>query len=130
MKSLLLTVALIVFAGTAAVAQTPGTADAHRVFVGGTTILRVQTGAGGMSATQRARHIQDRVNHFLGMGPIRPSQITVEPLGNEATVDVKGHLLFTADWATARFNNTTPMALADEWAARMRRVLPDLTKPK
>ena len=38
----------------------------------------------------------------------------MQPLGNEAVVRVKGQLLFTADWATARFNRTTPTLLA-EW---------------
>ena len=42
----------------------------------------------------------------------------------------KGQLLFTADNATARFNQMTPRQLAEHWAARMRAVLPTLTQPK
>lgn len=115
---------------TAAGAQTPGSANGNAVFVGGTPIMRVRVGAAGYTPNQRARQIQERVNQLLGTGPILPTDIQVQPLGNEATVDVKGHLLFTADWATARFNHTTPMALAQGWAAHMRQVLPSLTKPK
>ena len=43
---------------------------------------------------------------------------------------VKNQLLFTADWATAHFNHTTPTLLANQWAQHMRDVLPGLTQPK
>lgn len=130
MKKTLIYTGLVCLLAGAASAQTPGTANGNAVFVGGTPIMRVRVGAAGYSPDQRARQIQERVNQLLGTGPIRPSDITVEPLGNEATVDVKGKLLFTADWATARFNHTTPMALAQQWADHMRQVLPSLTQPK
>ncbi len=102
----------------------------NAVIVGGTCLMRVQTASGGYSRAQRAAAIQARVNQLLGTGPIAPADITVEPAGNEATVNVKGQLLFTADWATARFNRSTPTDLASVWANNMRRVLPGLTSPK
>lgn len=102
----------------------------NAVLVGGTPIMRVRVASGGFSPEQRAAQIQERVNRFLGQGPIRPGEITVQPAGNEAVVQVKGQLLFTADWATARFNHSTPAQLANMWAAHMRDVLPDLTRPK
>lgn len=105
-------------------------ATSSTVFVGGTEVMRVRVATGGMSTSQRAALIQERVNKFLGQGPIRPADISVAPRGNEAVVLVKGQLLFTADWATARFNRTTPMLLANGWAERMRAVLPSLTQPK
>lgn len=104
--------------------------NSNAVFVGGTPIMRVRVASGGYSPTQRATQIQERVNKFLGQGPISPDDISVQQSGNEAVVQVKGQLLFTADWATARFNHTTPMALATIWADHMRRVLPSLTQPK
>lgn len=106
----------------------PSTANA--VFVGGTPIMRVRVAAAGYTPDQRASEIQQRVNEALSHGPIQPDDITVEPSGNEAVVLVKGHLLFTADWATARFNDATPMNLADQWADHMRMVLPALTSAK
>lgn len=129
MKSIYAIGAALAVLGTAAMADAPSTANA--VFVGGTPIMRVRVAAGGYSADQRAAHIQNRVNSILGHGPIAPSDITVEPAeGGEYTVDVKGRLLFTADWATARFNDATPYDLANQWAANMRQVLPSLTEPK
>jgi len=106
------------------------TASANEVYVGGTCIMRVQVGSAGFSPAQRAAAIQARVNQMLGGGPIAPADVTVQPLGNEATVAVKGKLLFTADWTTARFNHSTPTDLANTWADNMRRVLPSLTRPK
>lgn len=108
----------------------PAHATDNQVFVGGTVIMRVQVGSVGATPAQRASLIQERVNLLLGNGSIRPDDITVQPLGNEATVQVKGKLLFTADWATARYNHTTPTSLANTWADNMRRVLPGLTLPK
>lgn len=126
MKKTFVVAATLLMAGTA----TAQGGSASTVFVGGTEIMRVRVAAGGMSTSQRAAQIQERVNKFLGQGPIHPSQITVEPRGNEAVVLVKGQVLLTADWATARFNRTTPTLLANVWAERMRGILPGLTQPK
>jgi len=106
-------------------------ADSHTsVFVGGTSIMRVRFASGGFTAEQRARSIQERVNRMLGQGPIDPSDITVAQVDpTDAAVYVKGQLLFTADKATANFNSSTPIDLAQSWASTMRRLLPDLTKP-
>jgi hypothetical protein len=100
------------------------------VFVGGTSIMRVRFAAGGYTPHQRAIAIQNRVNKLLGQGPIVPEDITVQGIDNtDAGVYVKGQLLFTADFATAQFNQTSAHELASEWAATMRRVLPELTRP-
>ena len=126
-KKLVLAGALLAL-GTAAWSQAPASDTA--VFVGGTPIMRVRVGAAGYSPAQRAQQVQQRLNQILGQGPINSTDVQVQPLGNEAVVRVKGQLLFTADWATARFNHTTPTLLANGWAAHMRQVLPGLTGPK
>ena len=100
------------------------------VFVGGTEVMHVRVAGGGYTPYQRAQQIQERVNTLLGKGTIRPDDVSVAPRGSEAVVLVKGQLLFTADNATARFNQMTPRQLANHWAARMRAVLPTLTQPK
>jgi len=116
---------LLLGASALARADTPSTADT--VFLGGAVIMRVRVPAGGYTIPERAAMIQRRVNTILGGRPIVPSDVVVQPMGSEAVVMVKGHLLFTADWATARYNDTTPMALAEHWADEMRQVLPKLT---
>ena len=126
-KGMTLAGALLAF-GPAAWGQVPSNSNA--VFVGGTPIMRVRVGAAGYSPVQRAEQYQLRLNQILASGPITPTEVQVQSLGNEAVVKVKGQLLFTADWATARFNRTTPALLADGWAEHMRQVLPGLTAPK
>jgi hypothetical protein len=125
-----LAAAALAAASISPVIAQPAPSTSNAVFVGGTPIMRVRVPAGGFSPEQRAAAIQERVNEALSHGPIHASDITVEPSGNEAVVLVKGHLLFTADWATARFNEATPMDLANQWADHMRMVLPNLTAPK
>jgi hypothetical protein len=99
------------------------------VFVGGTSIMRVRFGAAGFTPQQRARAIQRRVNALLGDGPILPSDITVSDIdASDSAVYVKGSLLFTADRATAMYNQTSVHNLAEKWAEAMRQVLPGLTK--
>jgi hypothetical protein len=105
--------------------------SATSVFVGGTPIMRVRFAADGYSPEQRAAAIQNRVNKLLGQGPITPDEITVQDIDNvDSAVYVKGQLLFTADSATAQFNQTSPHNLASEWADTMRSVLPSLTEAK
>jgi hypothetical protein len=109
-----------------------GTTDtSNLVLVGGTPILRVYEGAGGFTAEERATEIQERVNNLLGQGPITAKDVTVAMQGDDAVVLVKGQLLFTASWQDAdmAMANSTPMDLANIWAARMRTILPSLTSP-
>ena len=104
--------------------------NANAVFIGGTPIMRVRVAAAGYSTQQRASAIQERLNQILADGPVHPSDITASVQGAEAVVRVKGRLLFTADMATARYNQATPLELANQWADHLRTVLPDLTQAK
>ena len=104
--------------------------NANAVFIGGTPIMRVRVAAAGYSPEQRATAIQERLNRILAHGPIHPTDITVTPFGAEAVVRVQGRLLFTADMATARYNQATPLELANQWADHMRAVLQGLTEAK
>lgn len=107
-----------------------GPSTANAVFLGGTPIMRVRVAADGYSPAQRASQIQERLNNLLGMGSITADEITTQQVGADAVVMVKGHLLFTADSATAQFNSTTPIALANTWADHVRKLLPALTEAK
>jgi len=124
-KLITLTTGLILMSGGLS-AQSASNDNA--VFIGGTPIMRVRVAAAGYSPDQRASAIQARLNRILAHGPIHPSDITVNAQGAEAVVRVKGSLLFTADTATARYNQATPIDLANQWADHMRAVLPELTQ--
>lgn len=73
--------------------------------------------------------MQLRLNHALSVGPVRPRDITVGQAQGDWVVMFKGHRFLTADAQSARLENSDPQALAQRWAARMRKALPELTRP-
>ncbi len=113
----------------AAAAAGQATDTSTLVFVGGTPILRVRTSLAGKSPQQRAQEVQLRLNHTLSVGPVKPGDITVGQVQGDWAVLFKGKRFLTADAQTARLEHSAPEALANRWAARMRQVLPDLTRP-
>jgi hypothetical protein len=120
------------FTGPGAPANPPAytNTNASAVFLGGTPIFRVRVAGGGYTIEERAATIQQRLNDILSTGPIFPTDITTGPVGAEEAVYVKGKLIFTADLATAKFNDATPTDLANQWAQNLRNILPGLTSPK
>lgn len=115
---------ILLSAGLAAQAAT----NDNAVFIGGTPIMRVRVADAGYSPDQRASAIQEWLNRIFAHSPIHPSDITTSAEGAEAVMRVKGRLLFTADMATAHYNQATPIELANQWADHMRAVLPELTQ--
>lgn len=129
MTSTLALVGLFALAGSGFAAKGGATDTSTLVFVGGTPILRIRTGWVGKSAQQRTQEVQLRLNHALSVGPVKPKDITVGKLQGDWVVLFKGHRFLTADAQSARLENSDPRDLAEKWAARMRKVLPELTRP-
>lgn len=97
------------------------------VSVGGEHILTVRFPAAGMSIKQRADAITERLNTILSDPNLKPEDIVAVSLPNgEAKIMVKDKLLVTVDKQTARFNTTTPLALAQSWTTHLRKVLPEV----
>ncbi|HEY3332309.1 MAG TPA: hypothetical protein VGK19_19930 [Capsulimonadaceae bacterium] len=117
-------------AATCPIVMSDDRTTATDVFLGGTEFIRYRNSAAGYTATQRATETQERLNLILGLGPIKPSDIKAVQTKSAAVVTVKGHLLYTADPATACVNKTTPIELAKDWATATRSLLPGLTVAK
>ncbi len=115
----------------AALGSAPATAQTtvNRAGVGGIEFLHLRTASAGLSPEQRALKVQERVNHALSIGPIHPLDITTGPLNGDWCVLLRGQRFFTVDAETARINHTPAQTLAGQWAARMRSILPALTRP-
>jgi len=97
------------------------------VSVGGEHILTVRFPAAGMTIKQRADTITERLATILSDPSLKPEDIVAVPLGNgEAKITVKDRLLVTVDKQTAKFNTTTPLALAQAWTTHLRKVLPEV----
>lgn len=122
-------VGLCTFVGGTFAADQAATNTSNLVFVGGTPILRIRSSWVGKSPQQRAQEVQLRLNHALSVGPVKPSDITVGQLQNDWVVLFKGRRFLTADAQSAHLEHSDPQALAQRWAARMRKVLPELTRP-
>ena len=124
-------VLLNAFAFLSLAALTPAAAHAApaQVVVGGTLIHTIRTSWAGHSPQQRADEVQQRLNAALGQAPIYPKDITVAKMQDDWCVLFRGRRLLTADALAAKQQHTDPATLADQWAARLRQVLPDLTRP-
>lgn len=122
-----LSLACLLLAGTGHAAPTGTQAEA---VIGGTLIHRVRTTWAGQSPQQRADKVQQRLNIALGQGPIHPSDLTVGQVQGDWCVLFRHRRFLTADPLTAHQDQTSPKALANTWAARLRKVLPELTRAK
>jgi hypothetical protein len=133
-KSLAVT-AFVVVAMIAAMASQVAaqSADAvtgtRQVVVGGTLFLTVRAAWGGLTPEQRAAAVQDRINAALSEGPLHPSDISVAKVDGDWIVLLKGKRLYTADYDTAKLDNTAPQDLANSWADFLKKTLPELTAP-
>ena len=120
---------LLALAGGALAANGGATDASNLVSVGGTPILRIRSAWVGKSASQRAQEVQLRLNHALSVGPVKPSDISVGQVQGDWVVLFQGRRFLTADAQSAHLEKSNPQALAERWAARMRKVLPELTRP-
>lgn len=101
-----------------------------QVVVGGTLIHVIRTSWAGHTPQQRADEVQQRLNVALAQGPITPKDITTGQVKDDWCVLFRGRRLLTADALAAKQQHSDPATLADQWAVRLRQVLPDLTRPQ
>jgi len=100
-----------------------------QVVVGGTLIHVIRTSWAGHSPQQRADEVQQRLIVAMAQGPVYAKDITVAKMQDDWCVLIRGQRLFTADGLAAKQQHSAPQTLANEWAVRLRQVLPDLTQP-
>jgi len=105
------------------------TADAGEITYSGNLLFRIRTAAGGYTAAQRAEAVKERLVPILSMQELHPSEIRVvqEKPKLDAAIYVRDRLLITVDPDMARANgNGDPLDLANVWAERVRRILPQV----
>jgi hypothetical protein len=102
----------------------------NTVTYSGQILMRIRTGAGGYTAEQRAEAVQDRLQAILSTENLSPDDIVVKQSRpyQDANIYVRDRLLITVDRKLAQANgNNDPGALAAQWAARMRAILPTVS---
>jgi hypothetical protein len=81
----------------------------------------------GKTADQRANDVYDRLRTILNNPKFKASDIQVKPLGNYgAKIVASNQLIVPIGAKEAEANKSTPMKLAETWAANLRKVMPKL----
>ena len=122
-------IATIAAVPTLSFAQSSTVLSSRQVLVGGTLFLTVRTAWGGLTPEQRAAQVQERINHALSIGPVHASDITVAKVDGDWIVLLQGKRLYTADYDTAKLDQTPPAELAEKWASFLKATLPGMTAP-
>ena len=107
---------------TARAATGAGGQEVGEVLVGGTVVLRIRTAADGMTPSQRATDIAQRLDAAIVAG-LRPADVHPGTLGADAVIVVGETLLVTASAAEAQASTSTPVNLVSSWATNIAHAL-------
>lgn len=119
MKRLIPFLALAVI-GVSAVAQ------GNAVTFGGRTLLYIHESAGGRTAGERVRSVEERLLTILGFTNIAAKDVMAKPMGTDYGIYVKGKLLVTATQADAKRCQWTLPQFAEHWRKMVAAELPHM----
>lgn len=86
------------------------------VVVGSQVVLRIRAAAGGLTATQRAQQVAQRLQAYLqSREQVAASDFRAAQVNGEWAVLAGDTILITADTYQAALNRTTPQRLAGVW---------------
>jgi hypothetical protein len=92
-----------------------GGRDVGEVLINGKPVFRIRTGAGGMTAPQRADAVAARLSEMVDSGRLSADDIRLDYMNGQRVLTANGDLLITADEYHAEANHTTPTRLASMW---------------
>ena len=95
--------------------------------IGGHEIIMVKRGAGNMTAYMRTEVLDARTVEILSRTqapPLRESDIKVVSYNGHEAIVVRRYLLFEVTAQDARADATSTAALAQKWAASVRKAFP------
>jgi len=96
------------------------------VTMGGEPVFYIKAPADGFAPEHRAQLAQDNLDNALATAPeCSPSLVTVDRVNDAPVVELNGHLIATADAASAQAENLTADQLAQKWADGIRSFLDD-----
>jgi len=102
-------------ATAAAAAQEPVDVGA-----GGTLILRLRVTVSGITPSERATILYNRLNNIMSDRQVMPEDVKTVQKGDEWLIVAGPYLFITATPTDADANKTTPMKLAQIWASNLR----------
>ncbi|HYM68922.1 MAG TPA: hypothetical protein VEZ44_04945 [bacterium] len=97
------------------------TADARDVSLGGVWIGHIEQDSPGMSAADRATAVTRRLTEVVSDPSLRAGTVTVTVrlAGSDAVISVASHLILTITQADAAAVSVPPVAMAEQWGARL-----------
>jgi len=122
-RGILTSLAVVVVATGAAWAQGEGL-NVGAIYLCNEVALRIRVPAGGLSVDQRREAVRLRIVRVYATEAVTASNIRVSPQGHDWVIAVGRTTLLTVTEADGRANGTTPAALAQVWAARLRDLMP------
>lgn len=102
----------------------PANAAEGDISVGGKVLLRIRQPSGGLTVSQRADKITERLTSLLSESTLKPEDIKIAKINGEVALTVGREIIITVDKETAHFNKTTPSKLAEIWVKQLREVIP------
>jgi hypothetical protein len=101
----------------------------NSVTMGGEPVFSIKSPAYGYTAEHRAQMAQDNLDNALATAPAcSASMVKSERINGSPSLVMNGHLVATADFASADQENLTPEQLAEKWADNVRSFLADQEK--
>jgi hypothetical protein len=99
-----------------------------QVFIQDRLVMTIRTEAAGMTPHQRADAVRRRLGPILTLPNLSAEDVEIrqDHPYQTAAIYVRDRLLITVDRGLAKANSTTPSVLAEQWAATLREVLPEV----
>lgn len=106
--------------------STPARADKGDIAVGGEFVMRIRTGAAGLTQDQRVNAVTERLVPILSMPNLSAQSVHEIYHPNSVEIWVGNHLLITTTPADAKANGLNLHQQTKLWADSLKKVLPEL----
>ncbi|HEY9789614.1 MAG TPA: hypothetical protein V6D22_04390 [Candidatus Obscuribacterales bacterium] len=96
--------------------------DGTAIYVDAQPLFSIPVGRGRLTAAQMTENIQHNLDNALIQASGQPS-VAVSTTNALPSISLNGHFILDVDQSTARSLHTTPMALTNLWASKLRKAL-------
>lgn len=119
-------IAAVCLATAVAFCSTPARADRGDIAVGGEFVMRIRTGAAGLTLDQRVNTVTERLVPILSMPNLSAASVHEVFHPKSVEIWVGNHLLITTTPADAKANGLKLDQQATLWVDGLKKALPEL----
>ena len=111
---------------TGPILEVPEKVSVPELVIAGHVVIRLRSRAGGLTSTERAYNLRQRLGPILTLPNLSAEDVVVRQRrsGQTASIYVRKRLLITVDRNLARANDSSIEGLAFHWARNLRQALP------